>query len=199
MSLHTYALTLENGRRKLDLKALNGEVKSALPGKKFRLRSRPKKDAEVDPQVEVDFHEDTLTTAEITTLDTTVSDNQTATDTLDALKAECMKDIDDHSRGLFAAGVTHGGDLFSTSMAAQARMNDYVTLDDATQLDYPVRWPLKDNSGEGSFGNKVALKNFAQAMFDRVRAVEDGGLDLKVSIRAATTQAELDAVVDTRT
>lgn len=112
-----------------------------------------------------------------------------------AKQAKC-KEIDTRTDELVGAGFTFGAKQFSLSLSAQ------LTLIGArlskTDLTYPVEWNTIDDGDKHSIANFGELDTFFLTALGTVRAHLDSGTSLKDQCRAATTIAELDAVVDNR-
>jgi len=65
-------------------------------------------------------------------------------------------------------------------------------------LVYPVRWNTIDDADVHDLQNATDIEDMYAAAVSAVRAALDSGTALKDQVRAATTRAALDAVVDGR-
>lgn len=117
---------------------------------------------------------------------------------LDAQKANKVVAIDARTDVLIFTGFAYSGKRFSLALTAQLKMLGTHQIKDDAALTYPIKWNTYDDLDTISIANAADLNTFYLAGFAVVRGHIDSGTALKDSIRAATTQAELDAVVDTR-
>lgn len=113
---------------------------------------------------------------------------------LDVWKAMRIEGIDKRTKELIAQGFVYDGATFSLSKEAQGNWTD---LEAHKAL---ITWPkaittLDDD--EYSLA-EADLGDFRDAEINAKFGHVDSGRDLKIDIKAATTQAELDAVVDNR-
>jgi len=109
-------------------------------------------------------------------------------------KAARYNAVDFRTTQLIEAGFTYASKSFSLSGPAQL---NWLTLQAiANKFTWPVKISTLDN-GEYSL-EQVNLDAFAQIAKDKTQGHLDSGRALKLQINAATTQAALDAVVDTR-
>jgi len=120
-------------------------------------------------------------------------------------RAKRLAEIDGNTTALIAAGFAWNGSTLSLSERAQARLETLYqrALNEPQQLPANLRWPLADNSGSVAVWTNgvdaVAGRSLYRAAMDRRDGVIADGLTLKDAINAATTLAELAAVVDGRT
>ena len=115
---------------------------------------------------------------------------------LERAKVLKIADIDRRSRALIRNGFQHGGKTFSLSANAQLSLiGDFAARND---LSYPVKWNTKNDRDTASFADAVALKALILAGFTARNSHRNSGTALKDAVRAATTIAEVDAVVDNR-
>jgi len=165
------------------------EIVTALPGKNFRVRM-------AGTSVDVDFYEDTLTGPETTTLNTAVTDHQ-AISSLNRNKRKRIKEIDDKDDDLIRkATFTYDSKTFSLRRRARERLVAlYTTRSDIT---YPIDYTDKSGLNITSLADAPEVKTFYEAAFAVARGHIDDGNVYRASIRAASTQAAIDAVVDTR-
>lgn len=104
-------------------------------------------------------------------------------------------EIDATTRRIIAVGFKYKEQQFSLSLAAQAKMaGPYLR----TNPEWPVLWNNLDDTGTVEFVTAAALDVFCVAGLRQVRTALDSGTVLKVAIRAAITEGEIDAVIDSR-
>ena len=113
---------------------------------------------------------------------------------LSDLKATKVLDIDARTREIIAGGFAFDGQTFSLSEQAQMNWLGLITLQDM------ATWPKEvttnaDTAYSLTLGNLPTFIGAGMAVIDGAVAA---GRTLKIAANAATTQAELDAVVDTR-
>ena len=121
--------------------------------------------------------------------------------TIDALaEAKLVKiaAIDSRTDQLIANGFTYSGVQFSLSANAQMKMVGTHEVKDDPALVYPLRWNSLDDSDYVDLPDAAALHAFYLTGLGTMRVLVDGGTVLKDAVRAATTIAEVDAVVDNR-
>ena len=102
--------------------------------------------------------------------------------------------IDKRSGELMSVGFVYGAETFSTSGNAQRNFNTLKNQEG--EFTWPVEVSTKEN-----YKYDLAQANLAAfwtAGKDFIKGHLDSGRTLKVSVSDATTQAELDAVVDNR-
>lgn len=106
--------------------------------------------------------------------------------------------IDRKTDWLIAQGFVVGVKRFSLTMYAQMKMTAAHQVKDDPALVYPIRWNTIDDRDSHDIANATALNTFYMTGFNMVRGHLDSGTVFKDAIRAATSVAELDAVVDDR-
>ena len=97
---------------------------------------------------------------------------------------------------LIALGHTYLGMQFSTS--TETRTTVLAMIQSRDSLAYPIRFNSLDDSGYVDLASAAEVVAFYENGVGTVRARLDSGTALKDQVRAATTLAELDAVVDPR-
>jgi len=192
MGIHNYTRTLVSGFWDTNVGVLSQEIKTALPAKPFTLRAN-------DTALVADFV-DTLTGSEVTTLDDTVAAHQLVAALTDA-KAEKIKTIDANTGALIGKGFEFpaaSGIMYSLSDAAQRTLIAADQQRSDPTFTYPVIWNSKDDLSEISLADATELHNFVLTAVGTTRAWLDSGTGLKSQVRAATTVAEVEAIVDNR-
>lgn len=111
------------------------------------------------------------------------------------LKQKRYDEIDLKTETLIAQGFTYDGHVFSLSSEAQI---NWTNLYQARALfTYPMDATTKDQDAY-SIADVATVEAFYQTGLGTVQYHLDGGRVLKVAVKAATTKAEIDAVVDNR-
>ena len=117
------------------------------------------------------------------------------------LKAARMLEIDARTEELFASGFEYpaeSGKIFSLSVQSQLKITSAWLMRNEAGFVYPVRWNTRDNVDVHEMGDAAALSTFYAVAIGTARAYCDSGTALKDAIRAATTSAEVNAVIDNR-
>lgn len=105
-------------------------------------------------------------------------------------------EIDAKTSELIGEGVVEDAKTISLSQEAQT---NWVSLHIAASgLSYPYELMSLDDKGVVSFADVAALQAFCVKAIVVTQGHRDTGKDLKKSVNAATTIAELDLVVDNR-
>jgi len=105
--------------------------------------------------------------------------------------------VDVRTVQLIEAGFTYGGKQFSLSASAQANWLGVLTANAAAGLSYPYPVAALDNDYHLALDNAEMVAMAGTALTHKGWAVGSGAA-LKMAIKDATTQAELDAVIDVR-
>ena len=113
-------------------------------------------------------------------------------------KATKFSDIDRRTDELISQGFVFNQMQFSLSGPAQARMMGINQIRDDSAVIYPIRWNNIDDTDYYDIPNAETFRNFYLAGVGAYRSFVDSGTELKNSVRAATTPAEVDAVIDSR-
>ncbi len=131
-------------------------------------------------------------------------------DTVDAARLSGYKTakvtaVDAKTDELIALGFTFDSMQFSLSLGAQMKMVGTHQIKDALALTYPINWNSIDDedvyaigAGTDHAADAAILDAFYLTGLGTLRAHLDSGTALKDSVRAATTIAAVDAVVDSR-
>ena len=115
--------------------------------------------------------------------------------TLDEQKILKKAAIDKRTQELIVGGFTFNNTEFSTSDSAQ---KNWMAIDQLrNDLPYPFAVTTKDD-GEYSFADAAEVHGFALTALGAIEIHYASGRALKLQVSAATTQNELDAVVDER-
>lgn len=143
--------------------------------------------------------ESELTAQQIAILESTVE----AHDPTDVKhqKPERIQAIDRRTDQLIGLGFEFppgSGVRFSLSMESQSKLLGMDALRSDPLFTYPVVYNSIDDLEEFSIPDSATIHSFFLVAVGTYRAHLDSGTALKTQIRAATTQAELDAVVDNR-
>lgn len=192
MSTHEYTRTIVSGQWELKAPDISERVKEGFPSYPFKIEMS-------GIAIKVIFPSNDLTQGEIDTLDQMIVDDKSAFDVLKRPKAFRIKEIDGRTVDLIDAGFEYSSKRFSLSLAAQSSWLELHQLKDDVSLNYPVVVNTIADDGTQSLADTDDMHDFFMAGFEALRAYKDAGTTLKTSIRDASTQAEIDAVVDTRT
>lgn len=117
---------------------------------------------------------------------------------LESAKALKIIAIDARTAELIGNGFVYNSKNFSLSLSAQAKMIGTHEVKDSPALTYPIRWNTRKDDDAENIPDAATLDAFYLTALGTVRAHLDSGTALKDSVRAATTVAEVDAVVDNR-
>jgi len=116
---------------------------------------------------------------------------------LDKLKMEKNNQIDARTREIIADGITYDGRLFSLSIYDQSSWHARFNAAIAGVAVYPMK--IVDKQSEPYYlADQAAVFNMYFTGFATVEGIQEGGRALKDQVNAATTKAEIDAVVDDR-
>jgi len=137
---------------------------------------------------------DALSGAEETTLNGLVA----AHNFLAAVKAKKFAAIDVRTVELIETGYTFNGKKFSLSLPAQIRTMGIHQVRDNPAVVYPIKWNTRDDDEAVDVPDSATVDGMYLTGLGTYRAHVDGGTTLKDLVRAATTIAEVEAVVDPR-
>lgn len=112
-------------------------------------------------------------------------------------KTKRIDEIDTQTEILIGQGFDYEGSKYSLSPAAQRNQNWYYAAQ--AEIAFPIEFFKMDNSASIVFANSGLMRPFILAAKERIRSLVDGGTALKSAVVAATSKAELDAVIDNRT
>jgi hypothetical protein len=124
------------------------------------------------------------------------------TQTLDSVKTRWFFQIDRRTSELIAEGFTFAAKTFSLNITAQAALLGMMcainnpTL--APMLTWPVNWNTKDDFNYHAIPDAATFETFYITAMGTYRNWLDTGTALKDQVRAATTIAEVEAIVDPR-
>jgi hypothetical protein len=118
--------------------------------------------------------------------------------TLDQLKEERLKEIDARTDQLIDGGFIYNSVLLSMSIESQVRLEGADRNRNDPAMSYPIRWNSLDDSDAVDLTDATELHTMFLTALGTLRARIDSGTLLKDAVRAATTVAEVDAVVDGR-
>lgn len=133
-----------------------------------------------------------------TSLDKTSTDTLVAANSLAGVKAAKIAAIDARTEELISLGYTFAGNRFSLSIHAQTTLLGLDMTRNDPAMVYPIEFNTLDDGGVQILNNATDAHNLYLTAVGTVRAHRDSGTAYKSLVRAATTLAEVDAVVDTR-
>jgi len=117
-------------------------------------------------------------------------------ESIDDGRKEVFERIDERTYELIEKGFEHQGIVFSCSERAQIRYNGMLSL--SAGLTYPLEINSLDDKQRLTLASAEETVAFCVAAATYVRDQVDSGTTLKQQACEATTQEELDAIVDTR-
>lgn len=139
-----------------------------------------------------------LDAAQLATLQGCIDVVNNPTVQLDNAKIAKCGQIDQKTNEILARGYLWDGVVLSLSLGAQTRLNGIY----ATRLDppggYPVIWNSLDDLSFVTLADANDVVSMHDAAGDRLRSVVDSGTAIKDEVRACTTIAQVEAIVDPR-
>lgn len=120
---------------------------------------------------------------------------------LAVLKPEKIAAIEAKTASLIGGGFEYpaaSGTMYSLGVDARIEIIAMKQAK-ANELSYPVPFTSQDGTVNASLANAAEVDTFYATAFGRYQAIKAAGGLLKAQVAAATTIAELDAVVDNRT
>lgn len=99
---------------------------------------------------------------------------------------------------MIAAGFMYNSKNFSLSIESQSKMTAAYQIRNEPAMVWPIRWNTRDDQDAHELVDAAELAVFYMTAVGTIRAILDSGTALKDAVRAATTVAEVDAVVDPR-
>lgn len=119
---------------------------------------------------------------------------------LENLKFERMAAIDERTREMVDDGFAYGDPpvVCSLSNNAQLRMTNLAIIAESPMTTYPILWSGKLDDAHVVLNDSTEAMAFYATALGTMRAIIDSGTVLKNQVRAATTIAEVNAVVDNR-
>jgi hypothetical protein len=133
--------------------------------------------------------------------DGTMLEHYEHVDDISPLQTVRMNEIDARTVELVESGFefpAESGNIFSLSERSQIKITNAYLMRNRPEMVYPVYWNSKDNTISIELADAEALESYYLAATGACRYYLDSGTALKNQIRAATTVAEVDAVVDNR-
>lgn len=117
--------------------------------------------------------------------------------TLDCLKAKRFAEVDARTDEIVAGGFTYlDGNRYSLSNEAQSRFLAMLVAKDF--LTYPILYNSIDDLRELSLANGDEVLNFVFTAMGAMRSYLDSGTTIKDALRNATTEDEINTIVDPR-
>lgn len=113
---------------------------------------------------------------------------------------KCKKytSIDARTTELIEQGFQYVNKTFSLSQTAQAKMMGVHQVRDDPMLTYPVKWNTIDDNDYYDIVDSDELHLFYMSGVGTYKAFVDSGTAIKDLVRAATSKAEVDTIVDDR-
>ena len=120
-------------------------------------------------------------------------------DRLDDLKSKRMGEIDEKTKELIFAGFEYpakSGDVFSMSFANQLLISNIPAT--KNMLTYPWGVTTKDNLKTIQIADAIEMDAYYTAAFTHMTTTKASGETLRAQVRASTTRAQIDAIIDNR-
>lgn len=114
---------------------------------------------------------------------------------LSLLKMAKQGEIDLNTQRLIRQGFTHAGKVFSLSTNAQIYISNLMNV---PPTEFPVQMNTLDDLATHSIVDVLEAQALYGAALGTVKARLGSGTSLKEQVRAATTKAQVDAIIDTR-
>ena len=130
--------------------------------------------------------------------DDAILDGVIAAHGLSGTKGVKIDAIDARTRELVAEGFQFSGQTFSLSASAQSTLLGLNAVRDDPALTYPIIYNNLDDTGVLSITDSTMMRNFFLTALGTCRAKIDSGTSLKEQVHAATTVAQVNAIVDNR-
>lgn len=118
--------------------------------------------------------------------------------TLAELKSQKSEEIDSRTGELISLGYTYQTKQFSLSANAQTNILALFATKDHPAIIYPIEYNTIDDADTYFVANAADLEAMYLTALGTKKASVDSGTFLKDQVRAATTNAEVEAVIDNR-
>lgn len=165
------------------------EAKAALPGVTLRVACDPTT-ATVTTTEDLDAGQEATLAALAASYDGIVALQEAKNALIDQRTTDLIEEGFQYPQGT--------GLLFSLSQVAQTNLLGLESAADNPAFAYPVEWNSIDDEGVYSIPDATTAHTFYLTALGTIRAWKDSGTVLKDQVRAATTPAEIAAVVDNR-
>ena len=133
--------------------------------------------------------------------ETLISNYVPNTFTLEEMKKCKCDSIDVRTKQLIADGFEfppESGQYFSLSIPAQINFTNLDRLRDDPILTYPISVNTRDDDGVFEITDSATMRSFFLSGMGVAKGAPDSGTALKNQVRACTTKAEVEAIVDPR-
>ena len=122
----------------------------------------------------------------------------TELDGLDMLIHLKCEEINDKTGDLISLGYSFAGKTFSLSANAQTNLIALFATKDNAALTYPIEFNTLDDLDNYYAANAPAIEGMYLTALGTKKALLDSGSVLKDAVRASTTKADVDLVIDNR-
>lgn len=139
-----------------------------------------------------------LTPDQQTVLGQCIALTNSPTTTLQEAKQAKFEQIDKKTNEIIARGYVWEGVVLSLSLPSQTRLNGVYAMQDDPPGGYPIVWNSLDDNSFVTLEDAKDTVSMHDAAGNRLREVVDSGTAIKEEVRAATTVAEVEAIVDPR-
>jgi hypothetical protein len=203
MSENNYTRTLVDGLWDVTPKDLNQQAAAAIPGVQFVTRAG-------GPDITVEATPD-LTAPQVTTLDALVASMIAAFDPLPETKAIKVQQIRDNTEAFIAQGAVWDTRVYMSTeqgrfdilgiFAVAVKVTDAGVWTESAAAPgfFPVGVTTTDGTYREEFVDAPEFQPFFLTMMGTYKYWKDTGRALRDQVNAATTVAEVDAIVDNRT
>jgi hypothetical protein len=117
---------------------------------------------------------------------------------LDEIKIAKCANIKTRTDELIAQGYSYSSKTFSLSLVARIELIGLHQLRSDPAITYPIKWNTLDESSVFNLTNSDDMHAFFLTAFGTYRSITDSGTSLKDQVRAASTIAEVNEIVDER-
>lgn len=186
---YTYTRANIDGIWNVDTATLAAAIDAALPGIPYT--------QDLDNVDVVVSFVPPLSAAQEALLDGAVATLIASFDPLPALKSRKMQNIDTRTEEIVSEGFVYSGATYSLSYRAHLNIFTLLQLHNAGALALPVQVSNADNTIVTSI-TSANIDAFLQAGLAAHRSAEASAIPIKIAVLAATTVAQLAAVVDNR-
>jgi len=122
-----------------------------------------------------------------------------ALEELTGLKLRRYDEIDARSQEMIELGFVDAGSGEEFSLSRNAQINWLTIYTGLADMPYPIKVSKKKkHHEEHELSNQAAAHAFVLQAMGTAKAILDNGRALRIAIGAATTQAAVNAIVDTR-
>jgi len=193
MAEYSYNVATDITSGKINVNILNVQLKELQLGKEFQISVYNQGETPNDLRV---FYAEDLDAGDKTTLDASIASHDP--DGLWWAKHKKSADIDRKTEHLISHGFTFKGETISLSTVSQTNITNIYMIRNEAFLTYPIEWNTMDDQGAVTTDDAAEVETMYTTALGTVRGWRDSGTALKNQVRACTTVAEVEAIVDNR-